>query len=80
MQAVELTGRVTEGQELQLDDKVPCDRPSRVRVIILFPDDGDIDERDWLRWAASSPSYQFLHDPSEDVYTAEDGEPFVDEG
>ena len=36
-------------------------------------------ESEWLRLAASSAAYDDLHDPAEDIYTLEDGKPFVDE-
>ena len=35
-------------------------------------------EEAWLRAAGSSDAFAFLADPSEDIYTAEDGEPFRD--
>ena len=54
------------------------------RFSLLFDQDrdkgGEITEEEWLKAAASSPAFDFLDDPEEDVYTAEDGEPFRDEG
>lgn len=79
VKAIETMGTLEEERRLLLDEAVPCASPSRVRVIILLPDD-DIDEQEWLRAAASNPAFDFLHDPREDIYTLTDGEPFRDEG
>ena len=47
-------------------------------MIILLPDDADLDEKLWLQTARSNPAFEFLTDPAEDVYTAADGKPFSD--
>ena len=36
-------------------------------------------EEEWLRFAMSSGAFDDLADPREDIYTPEDGEPFVAE-
>ena len=64
---------------LVLDEPLPIAGPSRVRVIILLPDDADLDEKLWHRAALSNPAFEFLTDPAEDVYTAADGKPFGDQ-
>ena len=51
-----------------------------MRVIVLFPDETEFDETEWLRAAATNPAFDFLKDPAEDIYTIEDREPFHDEG
>lgn len=43
-------------------------------------EEGDIPEAEWLKAAASSSAFGFMNDPAEDIYTAEDGEPFRDAG
>lgn len=85
MKAIEVNGTIDEQQELHLDERLPVSGPARVRVIILMPDDSDIDdsdidEREWLRAASTNPAFDFLNDPAEDVYTLDDGKPFVDPG
>ncbi len=35
----------------------------------------DIDEQTWLQAIATNPSFAFLHDPEEDIYTLADGKP-----
>jgi len=80
MKAFEATGRIDKEKGLVLDQQPPVDGPSRVRVIILLPEDGELDEAEWLRAAATNPAFDFLRDPAEDVYTLADGEPFRDQG
>ena len=78
--AIETTGTVDKDHQLHLDGPVPIAGPARVRVIILVPEDADIDEAEWLRAAATNPAFGFLKDPAEDIYSPTDGEPFRDEG
>jgi len=78
MRALEITGTVDEQRQLHLDAPLPITGPSRVRVIILFPEETDIDEREWLRAAMANPAFDFLREPAEDVYTIADGKPFND--
>jgi hypothetical protein len=35
----------------------------------------DINEQTWLNAIASNPSFAFLNDPEEDIYTQENGKP-----
>jgi len=80
LKAVELSGTIDEQRQLHLDSPLPVAGPTRVRVIILFTDQTDIDEREWLRAAATNPAFDFLKEPEEDVYTLADGKPFHDQG
>ena len=73
-------GTVDEQRQLHLDESLPIAGPSRVRVIILVPEDADIDGQEWLRAAAANPAFAFLAAPEEDIYTLDDGRPFRDEG
>jgi len=78
--AIELEGQIDEHNRLQLDDPLPAMTPGRVRVIILIPEPADLDESEWLHAAAANPAFDFLKDPSEDVYSLSDGKPFDVEG
>jgi len=40
----------------------------------------ELDEQTWLHAIATNPSFAFLHDPEEDIYTLEDGKPVSYEG
>jgi hypothetical protein len=79
MRAIETTATLDEQNRLVLDEPLPTPGPRRVRVIILFPEETDIDESEWLRAAAANPAFDFLKEPAEDVYTLSDGRPFNDQ-
>jgi hypothetical protein len=80
LHAIETTAVVDDTRHLLLDTPLPEKANGRVRVIILFADDSEITEGEWLAVASQSPSYSFLNDPREDIYTVKDGKPFHDEG
>jgi len=80
MKAIEVTGTIDEQGQLHLDEPLTIPGPHRVRVILLFPEEADIDELEWLQAAVSNPAFDFLKDPVEDIYTLTDGKPFHDEG
>ena len=77
MHAIETTGRIDDRRSLRLDEDLPVESQGRVRIIILFPKSEELTEEEWLRAAASNPVFDFLKDPAQDIYTLEDGEPFV---
>ncbi|MFO7676053.1 MAG: hypothetical protein R6X12_07050 [bacterium] len=76
--AIETTAIVENERRLTLLDSVPIQDQTRVRVIILVPDDAEPDDQEWLRQAAANPAFDFLTDPAEDIYTVSDGKPFDD--
>ena len=78
MMAIETTGTVDEHRQLRLDGSLPFTGPTRVRVIVLYPQDEGWDEADWLRAAAHNPAFESLNDPEEDIYSLADGKPFHD--
>ena len=80
MKAIETTGIIDEQHRLVLDEILPIAEKSKVRVIILLPEESDIGETEWLKTAASNPAFDFLKEPEEDIYTREDGKPFHDKG
>ena len=45
------------------------------KVVVLIKDD-DISEKEWLDLAMRGGAYDILNDPSEDIYTMEDGMPY----
>ena len=79
MHAIETTGRIDDRQTLRLDEDLPDGSSGPVRVIILFPESDEPTEEEWLKLLASSPAYDDLKDPAQDIYTLEDGEPFFAE-
>jgi hypothetical protein len=80
LKALEVAGTIDEKQRLHLDEPLPIVGPSRVRVIILIPEEAEVDEEEWLRSAAMNPAFDFLKEPEEDIYTLADGKPFHDQG
>jgi hypothetical protein len=79
MSAIEMTGTIDEHSQLKLDGSLPISGPKRVRVLILSEWDDSDNEESWLKYAAQNPSFQFLSEPEEDIYSVNDGKPFDDE-
>ena len=78
--AIETTGAVDEAGRLHLDEPLDGAASRAVRVLVLFDvDDEEMGEQAWLRAASRNPAFEFLNDPEEDLYTAEDGAPFEEE-
>ena len=80
MRAIETTGILNTQGQIQLDHPLPQDKVSRVRVILLMPEEEDLNEQTWLGAISTNPSFAFLNDPEEDIYTLEDGKPVNYEG
>ena len=76
--AIETTATINANRQLVLDEPLPVIGPTKVRVIILLPEEIDIDEKEWLQTASASPAFDFLREPEEDIYTLSDGKPFYD--
>jgi len=79
--AIETTGTIDEFYNLVLDTPLPVSKCKNVRVIILLPDDeeidtSDIDETQWHYAASQNPAYDFLKEDTEDIYSINDGIPF----
>lgn len=78
--AIETTGTISANQQIVLDDELPENAPSRVRVIVLFDEENsDFNEAEWLKAAAKNDAFDFLRDKGEDIYTLEDGKSLNDE-
>ena len=69
-----------DGDRIVLDEpfQLPVQTPLMVTVLpVNASEDADIEEN-WLKAATASGALAFLADPTEDIYTLEDGEPFRD--
>ncbi|MBI1878719.1 MAG: hypothetical protein HYR94_10930 [Chloroflexi bacterium] len=75
MTAIEITGIIDENHQLHLDGILPISGPIPVRVIVLYPATEEFDETKWLQAAATNPSFEYLSDPEEDIYSLADGKP-----
>ncbi len=75
--AIETTGTISGDNGLILDESLPLGEKSRVRVIVVFDEinNGDLNEKEWLRSASKNEVFDFLTDEDEDIYTLADGKP-----
>jgi len=80
MRAIETTGILNSQGQIQLDHPLHQDKPSRVRIIVLMPEEEDLNDSTWLEAMSTNPSFAFLNNPEEDIYTLEDGQPVNYEG
>lgn len=76
--AIETTATIGTNRQLTLDEDLPENASSKVRVIVLFDED-DFSEKDWLKAASGDDVFDFLNDESEDIYSLEDGKPLTNE-
>lgn len=77
--AIETTGTINANHQIVLDEELPSNAPSRVRVIVLYDDAEDFGEREWLKAASKNEVFDFLNDETEDIYTLKDGKPLQNE-
>lgn len=75
LSAIELNGAVDEHGKLNLDQRLPIVGPRRVRVIVLYAADDELDENAWLQLASVNPAFKELKDSAEDIYSVDDGKP-----
>jgi hypothetical protein len=80
---IETIGTLDAQGHIQLDTPQPQAKPSRVRIIMLLDDDDDLGPGQWEsamvydrpEVIGTNPSFAFLNDPEEDIYTLADGKP-----
>jgi hypothetical protein len=75
MRSIERAGTISAQGELQLDEPLPQNQPGRVRIIVFSPESVESEEitpAQWDQAVASNPSFAFLHDAEEDIYTLEE--------
>ncbi|MDX5346549.1 MAG: hypothetical protein LPJ89_06285 [Hymenobacteraceae bacterium] len=78
MKAIETTGKIDNKGNLHLNKPLGL-REKQVKVIILVSEENDeADEKLWLTAINNNPSFDFLADEKEDIYTLKDGKPFHD--
>ena len=79
MRAIEINTMTDNFGHLKID--YPVNKSAKkVRVIILVDEstDSDDDETQWLNAISTNPAFDFLNEPSENIYTLKDGESFND--
>ena len=79
MKAIEINTMTDKFGHLHFDYPINK-RERKVRVIILVDEkSNEIDEESlWLESVSSNPSFDFLNEPSENIYSLSDGEPIND--
>ncbi len=72
MHAIETTGIVEPNGLVRLDETPDLPAGARVKAILMVEDD-EISVGDWVQAVSRNPAFDFLKDPSEDIYTLADG-------
>lgn len=73
--AIETTGTIEQNGKIMVDETFSVNAPTSVRVIVLFPEAGDINQNEWMQAAAKNEAFDFLNDAAEDIYSIEDEKP-----
>lgn len=80
MKAIEINTKTDKSGHLKVD--IPLkEKNQKVRLLILLNEDEETseDEQQWLYSISKNPSFDFLNEPEEDIYSLNDGEPVDDE-
>lgn len=79
MKAIEINAKTDNSGRLRID--VPLKKINKsVRLIILFSEEESFeDEKTWMYANANNPSFDFLKEPEEDIYSLKNGEPINNE-
>lgn len=73
--AIETTGTIEQSGRIVIDETFSVNTPTLVRVIVLFAENEDLNESEWLQAASKNEVFDFLNDPDEDIYSLSDGKP-----
>jgi len=77
MKALEIKTKTDKEGRLQIEQNLK--QPNlAVRVLILFDEENEDEEQQWLKAIAKNPSFDFLNDPDENIYTLKDGKSLDD--
>ncbi|MBA4409548.1 MAG: hypothetical protein Q8S54_03035 [Bacteroidota bacterium] len=79
MRAIEFNSKTDKKGHLKIDYQIGKSERN-VRVLILLDDytSQPDDEKLWLSSISFNPAFDFLKDPTEDIYSLNDGEPLND--
>ncbi len=74
MKAIETIGKIDKDGLLHVS---PFKEKNRnVKVIVLVPESDEYNESEWLKAISENPSFSFLKEPYEDIYSNQSGKPF----
>lgn len=68
MKAIETTGLFDDKGVLRIQFPLSI-KNRKVKLIILIPEEEDIEGEEWLSAIDNNEAFDFLHDPEEDIYT-----------
>ncbi len=68
MKAIELHANIDEKGQLKMDAPLKIIN-KRVKIIVLVPEDNDLDDEEWLEGISSNPAFDFLKEEAENIYT-----------
>lgn len=75
MQAIEIKAEVNEKGFLIIDKPIESLRNKKVKLIILSQEEDEIENKEWSYAISNNPSFAFLKESSEDIYSISDGKP-----
>lgn len=78
MQAIELEAEIDYNGFLKIEKPLLFIKNRNVKLIVLIADEIDelVNEQIWVKSIATNPVFDFLNDPTEDIYSLTDGQPF----
>lgn len=76
MQALESTGFLDDQGMLQIDKPVNIIN-QKVKVILLIPEQEETEHQVWLESISANPTFDFLKEEAEAIYSITDGEPLI---
>jgi hypothetical protein len=77
--AIETTATIGKNRQLTLDEDLPENTSTKVRVIVLIDEEKDLNDKEWLQAVSKNEVFDFLNDDAEDIYSLEDGKPLENE-
>jgi hypothetical protein len=79
MKAIELHSKTDKNGRVHIDHETGYENKN-IRILILVDDSEDtfLSEAEWFSSSVKSPSFDFLKDDDQDIYTLKDGEPLED--
>ncbi len=78
MRAIEVYGIIGDDGQIKLEKPLIVVN-QKVKVIVLIPEDQELNDSTWLSGVSRLESFDFLNDEEEDIYTLEDGKPLENE-
>ncbi len=76
MKAIEIESTTDAGGNLKIDYKLALpDRKVRVLILVDEVQYENQEEDQWMESISNNPSFSFLKDSAEDIYSNKDGEP-----